>query len=93
MKNTKFISILATTVICFLFSSCNNGNIAKDMTGNISNAVILQKDSKDKPISSQGKHCTYTVGCDCPGFSPITDEDVRHESICKRCRHHKRYHK
>lgn len=93
MKTTNFLSIISLFVICTLISSCNGGNIAKDMANKISNAVVLQKDSKDEPISSQGKHCTYTVGCNCPGFSPITDGDVRHESICKRCRHHKSYHK
>ena len=24
-------------------------------------------------VSCQGKHCTGTVGCDCTGFSAITD--------------------
>lgn len=24
-------------------------------------------------VSCQGKHCTYTVGCDCSGFSPKTN--------------------
>ncbi len=44
-------------------------------------------------VSCQGKHCTYTVGCDCPGFAPITNGDVWEESYCKHCKHHKKYHK
>jgi hypothetical protein len=44
-------------------------------------------------VSCQGKHCTYTVGCDCSGFSPKTDGKEWEKSYCKRCGHHKRYHK
>lgn len=44
-------------------------------------------------VTCQGKHCTYTVGCDCPGFAPITNGDVWEESYCKHCKHHKKYHK
>lgn len=43
--------------------------------------------------SCQGKHCTYTVGCDCSGFSPKTDGKEWEKSYCKRCGHHKKYHK
>lgn len=50
---------------------------------------------KDKEICApcEGKHCTYTVGCDCPGFSPITSDDVYKQSYCRRCGHHKKYHR
>lgn len=44
-------------------------------------------------VSCQGKHCTYTVGCNCAGFSPKTNGDVWEQSYCKRCGHHKSYHK
>ncbi len=44
-------------------------------------------------VSCQGKHCTYTVGCDCSGFSPKTDGKEWGKSYCKRCGHHKKYHK
>ena len=44
-------------------------------------------------VTCHGKHCTYTVGCDCPGFAPITNGDVWEESYCKHCKHHKKYHK
>lgn len=42
--------------------------------------------------SSQGKHCTGTVGCDCSGFSAKTG-DVWEEAYCKKCDHHKKYHR
>ena len=41
---------------------------------------------------AEGKHCNYSVGCSCPGFSPITDGTVAQESYCKHCGHHKKYH-
>ena len=44
-------------------------------------------------LECQGKHCTYTEGCDCSGFAPITGGDEWEKSYCKRCGHHKKYHK
>lgn len=44
-------------------------------------------------VSCQGKHCTGTVGCDCTGFSAITDGKEWQKSYCKKCGHHKSYHK
>ena len=44
-------------------------------------------------VSCQGKQCTYTVGCDCSGFSPKTNGKEWEKSYCKRCGHHKKYHK
>ena len=43
-------------------------------------------------IPCQGKHCTYTVGCGCSGFLPKAG-DVWEEAHCRRCGHHKRYHR
>ena len=44
-------------------------------------------------VSCQGKHCTYTVGCNYSGFSPKTNGKEWEKSYCKRCGHHKKYHK
>lgn len=44
-------------------------------------------------VSCQGKHCTYTAGCDCSGFAPKTNGKEWEKSYCKRCGHHKKYHK
>ena len=41
----------------------------------------------------EGKYCTATVGCDCRGFQPITDGKEYQKNYCKRCGHHKKYHK
>lgn len=44
-------------------------------------------------VSSKGKHCSYTVGCDCSGFSPKTKGKEWEKSYCRRCGHHKKYHR
>ena len=42
---------------------------------------------------AQGKNCTGTVGCDCSGWSPITNGDEWQKNYCRRCGHHKNYHR
>lgn len=44
-------------------------------------------------VTSKGKHCSYSVGCDCSGFSPKTNGKEWEKSYCKRCGHHKKYHR
>ena len=44
-------------------------------------------------VSVQGTHCNGTVGCSCPGFSPITNGDVWQQAYCKHCSHKKSVHK
>ncbi len=44
-------------------------------------------------VSSEGTHCSGTVGCNCSGFSPITDGEVWQQAYCKHCSHHRRSHK
>lgn len=61
-------------------------------TSNVKNETGLEL-SVQTHVSCQGKHCTYTVGCDCSGFSPKTDGKEWEKSYCKRCGHHKKYHK
>ena len=58
-----------------------------------SNNAIESESTVHTHISCQGKHCTYTVGCDCSGFSPKTNGKEWEKSYCKRCGHHKKYHK
>lgn len=41
----------------------------------------------------EGKHCNGTVGCDCPGFSPIQHKEVWKQAYCKHCGHHRSSHK
>lgn len=43
--------------------------------------------------ASQGKHCNGTVGCDCSGFSPITNGKEWQKSYCKNYEHMKSCHK
>lgn len=44
-------------------------------------------------VAVQGTHCSGTVGCGCPGFSPITNGDVWQQAYCKHCSHKKSVHK
>ena len=44
-------------------------------------------------LHMEGKHCSGTVGCDCPGFSPITNGDEWQKAYCKHCGHKKSCHK
>lgn len=44
-------------------------------------------------VAVQGRHCTGTVGCDCTGFSPITNGEVWQQAYCKHCGHKKSCHK
>lgn len=44
-------------------------------------------------VSFKGKHCNGTVGCDCPGFDPITSGDLWEQSYCRHCSHKKSVHK
>lgn len=43
--------------------------------------------------AAQGKHCSGTVGCDCTGFSPITNGKEWQKSYCKKCGHAKSCHR
>ena len=47
----------------------------------------------DTHMTTQGKHCTGSVGCSCSGFSPITNGEVWQQSYCKHCGHKKNCHK
>ena len=43
-------------------------------------------------VSFRGKKCNGKVGCNCPGFKPITNEEVWKQSYCSHCGHHKNNH-
>jgi len=43
-------------------------------------------------MTSQGRHCRGTVGCDCPGFSPIMNGDVWQQAYCRHCGHKRSFH-
>jgi hypothetical protein len=45
------------------------------------------------PLQMEGKHCSGTVGCDCPGFSPKTNGAEWEKAYCKHCGHKKSCHK
>ena len=77
-----FIAVLAfATSVSVLANVHNDGSVGCDQV-----CVMTQ-------VSSEGTHCSGTVGCSCSGFSPITNGEVWQQSYCKHCGHHKRCHK
>lgn len=44
-------------------------------------------------LSSTGTRCNGTVGCNCPGFSPIQHQEVWKQAYCRYCGHHRNSHK
>lgn len=82
MKTKHFFAVVAVAVVSVIgFCSFTNQNIS-------SNEIV-----EDVHVHAQGTHCNGIVGCDCPGFSPITNGDVWQQAYCKHCRHKKFYHK
>lgn len=81
----KFIFAIAllaiTSTAVFALSSFSSKSSNTDET-------TVQTDA-----TCQGKNCTYTVGCDCPGFSPITDKEEYKKDYCKHCGHPKSSHR
>ena len=51
-------------------------------------SFTFQMDASSKvcsDVSCKGKHCSYTVGCDCSGFVPKNNGDKCEKAYCKRC--------
>ncbi len=43
--------------------------------------------------SSEGTHCSGSVGCSCSGFSPITNGKEWQKSYCRKCGHGRQCHR
>lgn len=77
-----FVAVLALATSISVFANAHNdGSVGCDHV-----CVTTH-------VSSEGTHCSGTVGCSCSGFSPITNGEVWQQSYCKHCGHHKRSHK
>lgn len=94
-ENANFALRNFALAVVFLIISglCVRFSIESDENSNDYNSYYENSNSRGSNPSFKGRHCTYTVGCDCPGFEPITDGDVWEQSICKHCKHPKKYHK
>ena len=81
-KNLKSMVLCVFALVCFVA---------------LSSFVLYQEQdtqmSLDSKVSLQGKRCSYTIGCDCSGFSAITNGEEWQKLICKRCGHPRKYHK
>ena len=49
--------------------------------------------SEASHLTTQGTHCSGTVGCGCSGFAPITNGDVWQQAYCKHCGHKRSVHR
>ena len=86
MKSMKFFATSAVAVTAVLALS---SFVSRDVSA-LNNRMATDIHSH---AHVQGKHCNGTVGCDCSGFSAITNGKEWQKSYCKRCGHHKRCHR
>ena len=83
----KLVLVLSVMVVAMSVSAsvfANSGN---------EQSCLHEQVSLTTHVAVQGKHCTGTVGCSCSGFSPKKSGDVWEEAYCRKCGHHKKYHK
>lgn len=84
MKTKHFFAVAAVAVVSVIglcsFTSLNNSH----------NEITEEFRTH---VHAQGTHCYGIVGCDCRGFSPITNGDVWQQAYCKHCGHKKNFHK
>lgn len=86
MTMKKMVLVFATVIamvasVTVLANSCKDGSFVRNHE-----ALFIH-------VAVQGKHCSGTVGCSCSGFSPITNGDIWEEAYCRRCSHHRRFHR
>lgn len=88
MKKYIFLAILTITLAC--------GSL---MAVNYTSPELCVSESCKKEncckthASSEGQRCNGTVGCDCPGFSPILNGNEWQKAYCKKCGHHRNNHR
>lgn len=80
--------LISAILAIWIITSCVN-----EWTGGGDESYYEYYDGSGSNPSFKGKkHCTETVGCDCPGFDPITNGEVWQQSYCRHCGHKKRNH-
>lgn len=73
--------------------------IASLTFGGICAATSAAEPAQEKVTTEQchthaeGQHCRGSVGCDCRGFSPITNGKEWQKEYCRHCGHKKSYHR
>lgn len=82
----RIIICFAATLALFVSTSIiANANSEEHMSHN---GLIVETH-----VTSQGAHCSGTVGCSCTGFSPITNGEIWQQAYCKHCGHKRNYHR
>lgn len=82
MKRKKFFIVCAVVVLALI-------GIGAVMHVNATRSSEVE----NVTLGATGKNCTGSVGCDCKGFSPITNGKEWQKSYCKHCGHKKSCHK
>lgn len=93
--DSKFaIRNFGLAVVCLVIGGlCVRFSISIDKDSSSSYEYYDTSSKGGSNPSFKGRHCTGSVGCDCPGFKPITTGEEWEKSYCKHCGHHKRCHK
>lgn len=102
-NSSKYLAPLGLAVIGTLFGIGHFGGLHESTFGSDSETEIITEsyseesynssDGYGHEISFRGKKCSGSVGCDCSGFTPITDGDEWQKAYCKHCGHQKSCHK
>lgn len=102
MADSKnYLAPLGLAVVGAIFGIGHFGGLHETFFGSESAPMASSESYYSEPsysteynneISFRGKHCSGSVGCDCPGFSPITDGAEWEKSYCKHCGHKRSSH-
>ncbi len=102
-KSNNYLAPLGLAVVGALFGFGHFGGLHETLFGSHKEPAIVTESYYDDSystssngsgheISFRGKHCSGTVGCDCSGFSPITNGYEWQKEYCKKCGHKKSCH-
>ena len=91
MRRKKLI-IICCVALCILICVGTYMHYNATSKENIEN-VEFGRSGCPADVSAKAKHCNGTVGCDCPGFAPITNGKEWQKAYCKHCGHRKSCHR
>jgi hypothetical protein len=94
MKKTILcLTAMAAMIISVsVFASSNQNNSAVHSHNHDCSEHVHQLDCTTH-VHMEGKNCNGTVGCSCPGFSPITNGNEWQKAYCRHCGHSRSVHK
>lgn len=84
MKRTLILALFVLAT-CFVNSCSCSSEKVEDKIPEIATSV--------QSVVSEGPRCNGTVGCNCPGFAPITNGNEWEKTICRYCGHSRSSHR